>query len=305
MYPDFLIIGAQKAGTTWLHHNLRIHPQIWMPDSEVHYFDRKIKDARSYNDEWYASLFEPEGEQAVGECTPSYSVIGRDMVAHVHELMPQAKLIFSMRNPIERVWSQTNMMLVKRDGGVERVTEEDLRERFAREKLQLRTDYLRTLENWGAYYPPERIFISFLEDIHFHPAGLLAGVCDFLGVDYYRPGEANKSFLRPRKMKKRINSRSTDKMPTWVASYLAHAYENSSRQLEQRFGGYTSFWRYCTERLIEAPPSGESVTYPLWDSSLREAWSEDSEGNSEIFQAEYLQSGPLSSIQTPEVTGGS
>ncbi len=50
--PDFLVIGAQKAGTTWLHHNLRLHPQIWMPEGEVHYFDRKIKDAR-FSDEWY------------------------------------------------------------------------------------------------------------------------------------------------------------------------------------------------------------------------------------------------------------
>jgi len=299
MYPHFLIIGAQKAGTTWLHHNLQIHPRIWMPEFEVHYFDRKIEEAGSFDDEWYASLFEPEGEEVVGECTPSYSVVDRDMVAHVHELIPNAKLIFSLRNPIERVWSQTSMMLVKRDGGVQSVNEEKLRERFAHEKLQLRTDYLRTLENWGAYYPPERIFISFLEDIHFHPEGLLAGVCDFLGVDYYKRRKAKKSFLRPQKMKKRINSRSADEMPTWVASYLARAYEESSRQLEQRFGGYTSFWRYCTERLIEDPPPGESLTYPLWNSSLREDWSESSEGEPEIFREDHLQSGPLSSLQTP------
>ena len=44
MYPDFLIVGAQKAGTTWLHRNLRAHPQVWMPhDKELHYFDEKIK----------------------------------------------------------------------------------------------------------------------------------------------------------------------------------------------------------------------------------------------------------------------
>ena len=41
MYPDFLGIGAQKAGTTWLHTNLRPHPQIWMPPiKELHYLDK-------------------------------------------------------------------------------------------------------------------------------------------------------------------------------------------------------------------------------------------------------------------------
>ena len=44
MFPDFIGIGAQKAGTTWLHHNLQAHPGIWMPkEKELHYFDEKIK----------------------------------------------------------------------------------------------------------------------------------------------------------------------------------------------------------------------------------------------------------------------
>ena len=42
--PDFIGIGAQKAGTTWLHRNLQAHPEIWMPtEKELHYFDEKIK----------------------------------------------------------------------------------------------------------------------------------------------------------------------------------------------------------------------------------------------------------------------
>ena len=44
VYPDFIGIGAQKAGTTWLYHNLRNHPQIWIPRKEVHYFDHRIKE---------------------------------------------------------------------------------------------------------------------------------------------------------------------------------------------------------------------------------------------------------------------
>ena len=46
MYPDFIGIGAQKAGTTWLARNLQAHPEIHMPRKEVHYFDRKIRDKR-------------------------------------------------------------------------------------------------------------------------------------------------------------------------------------------------------------------------------------------------------------------
>ena len=287
MYPDFLIIGAQKSGTTWLHHNLQVHPQIWMPRREVHYFDRKIRDAESFDDGWYASLFEPGKGKTIGEYTPSYSVIDRDMVAYAHELMPEAKIIFLMRSPIERAWSHAVMRIVKKEGGVENIPEEMLLKRFSREKSLLRTNYIRTLENWGTGYPPEQIFVGFLEDVHFHPDIFLQSVHSFLGVD--------PSF-RPPKMEVKINARSSDTMPTPVASHLAQIYRDSIRLLDERFGGYASFWRYCAERLAESVPPGESITYPLWDSSLREDWAGSPEGNPEIFVQDRIQSGPLSSI---------
>ncbi|MFL5992247.1 MAG: hypothetical protein ACJ73W_09685, partial [Rubrobacteraceae bacterium] len=43
-FPEYIGIGAQKAGTTWLHRNLQAHPGIWMPrEKELHYFDEKIE----------------------------------------------------------------------------------------------------------------------------------------------------------------------------------------------------------------------------------------------------------------------
>jgi len=47
VYPDFVGIGAQKAGTTWLGHNLQLHPEIWMPGiKELHYFNERINDPK-------------------------------------------------------------------------------------------------------------------------------------------------------------------------------------------------------------------------------------------------------------------
>jgi hypothetical protein len=256
-YPNFLVIGAQKAGTSWLHRNLRAHPGIWMPRSEIHYFDRidEPPNRGASGERRYASLFEEGQGKVVGETTPGYSIIGQDTVARVHRIMPEATIIFFMRNPIERAWSQAVMRFVKREGGVEHVTDEEIRERFEHRSSRLRTDYLRTLENWGAYYPPESIFVGFLEDIHFHPEGLLERVCDFLGVD--------PSF-RPPKMDEKINARASDEMPTRVAVHLARLYLEDTRRLEERFGGYASLWRRCAEELLEDPPESDKVPYPLW-----------------------------------------
>ncbi len=311
MFPDFLIIGAQKAGTTWLHRNLLIHPQVWMPkEKELHYFDEKIKtkssiksklrgnkaadqrwrrqarrqlnrykkpvlrdiswDLRYFfmppNDEWYASLFKQGRGKITGEATPDYSVLGKKVVAHVHELMPETKIIFLMRNPIERAWSQALMDFDRRKGqSWEDVPDEKFYRYLGGKRSWLLTDYMRTLENWGSFYPEDQIFVGFLEDIHFYPNRLLERLYRFLGVD---------PSVEYRVIKRKIHSRAVETMPTRIASHLADSYREDIRRLSERFGGYASFWLYCAERLVEDPPAGEFIRYPLWESSLGGDWLE-------------------------------
>src|SRR5215210_6871678 len=274
-FPDFIGIGAQKAGTTWLHRNLQAHPEIWMPkEKELHYFDEKIKqrgglwsrllggqpvdrrwrrqlgvrfkrlprkvsrqdiawDLRYFfkrpSDEWYASLFE-QG-RVTGEATPDYAILEPDTIAHVHELMPQAKIVFMMRSPIERPWSAMDMRLRLRGQSVGELKDRKFYRRFDNRGSRMRTDYLRTLENWGAFYPEERIFVGFLEDIHFFPAELLRSLYEFLGVD--------PSF-EPPLTEKKVHSRSAGTMPVKVAVHLAHNFREEISRLEERFGGYAS-----------------------------------------------------------------
>jgi hypothetical protein len=145
-FPDFLCIGAQKAGTTWLYHQLRNHPAFWLPSiKELHYFDEvhlpahqawvglhrkrfavnSLRDLVPYNgaeevawpivaelaqlaqlpisDAWYAGLFRqaPEGA-VVGEVTPCYSLLPQAGIDHVLRLNPQIRIIFLVRDMIDR-----------------------------------------------------------------------------------------------------------------------------------------------------------------------------------------------------------
>jgi hypothetical protein len=82
-------------------------------------------------------------------------------------------------------------------------------------------------------------------------------------------------------------------MPFKLAIHLARSYREDTRLLEERFGGYASFWRFCADRLAERPPAKgnkKQIKYPLWESKLWEAW----EGSRNISP----QSGPLSSLRT-------
>ena len=227
--------------------------------------------------------------KTTGEITPNYSVLGRKQIAHVHGIMPEAKIIFLMRNPIERAWSQTVMYFDKKEGRrVEEVREEEFLD-FTRSQSSLHTDYLRTLENWGAFFPEKQIFVGFLEDIHFYPNRLLARAYRFLGVD----PSADYRVIR-----RKIHSRDVETMPTRLAVGLAKAYLEDAKALEERFGGYASFWRYAAQRLIEDAPEEERIAYPLWESSLWGDWAKEtgldpSPGSREASP----QSGPLSAVQ--------
>jgi hypothetical protein len=327
VFPDFLIIGAQKAGTTWLQRNLRIHPGIWMPkEKELHYFDEKIRlrggpisrlrgdrpaderwrrqlrsrfrrfprgleledvtwDLRYFlgkpTDAWYASLFEPGRGRITGETTPDYSVLEPEMIAHVHGLMPEAKIIFMMRSPIERPWSAMDMGFRISGRSWENVKDGRVYRHFDNRRSRLMTDYRRTLENWGTYYPPERIFVGYLEDIHFFPEELLRRLYEFLGAD---------TSAKYRVIRRRIHSGLQSTIPTRFAAYLARSYREEISWLDERFGGYASFWLYCAERLAENPPEEDSLPYPLWESSLWKEWVESREV--------APRSAPLASVRT-------
>jgi hypothetical protein len=330
--PDFIGIGAQKAGTTWLSHNLQLHPDIWMPrNKELHYFDDRIRDPRNpvsrlysritgkghvnrrwrrqvkgrlrshWNrlpgqdllwdlkyyagapgDGWYVSLFEPGRGKVKGEITPAYSTLPIDEVAHVHEVVPEAKIIFMLRNPIERAWSQFVMRLDRsgqKDFGL--TQHRMLLRNVDREGSRSRTDYLHALENWTTFYQEKRIFVGFLEDVHFYPEELLGSMYRFLGVD---------ASFRPQGIGEKVHARSVGRMASDAAVYLAGLYREELSRLSEHFGGYASFWSYSAQKLTASPPEEEHLPYPLWESAIWQEWIEGT------GRPDY-QSGPLSAVR--------
>ncbi|WP_251961525.1 sulfotransferase domain-containing protein [Salinibacter ruber] len=116
--PDFLIIGVQKSGTSWLARMLRQHPDVFMPGEEVHFFD-KVHNYKK-GERWYRKQFAgANNSQVVGEKTPDYiwangdGVEGHDPNVHknIQDLLPDAKLIVLLRNPVDRAVSATKHII--------------------------------------------------------------------------------------------------------------------------------------------------------------------------------------------------
>ncbi|MBL8806901.1 MAG: sulfotransferase [Rhodospirillales bacterium] len=106
--PTFIVVGAQKAGTTWLYECLSEHPEAFVPRmKEVHFFSRPEDDRMSRLEkgiDWYKSLFPDQGYLATGDVTPDYMF--QPYVAEaIHALNPKMKIVALLREPVARAHS--------------------------------------------------------------------------------------------------------------------------------------------------------------------------------------------------------
>jgi hypothetical protein len=193
--PDFLILGAQKSGTTWLAHKLRQHPDVWLPRSEIHYFDKDYNYAKGMA--WYQAHFvDAQPGSLIGEKTPDYlwangiGVEGHmpDVHRYIYEALPDAKLIVSLRNPVERAISAVNHVI--RSGRISPLHAID--DLLVGSKQSLVEGhgvidygrYHRQLEAYLEYFERcQMLILVFEEDIVQRPTAGLTKACEFLGVD--------------------------------------------------------------------------------------------------------------------------
>ena len=109
--PDFLILGAQKAGTTSLHFYLNQHPKIvGSSPKEVRFFDRDENYKKGLD--WYKKAFKdisrPLGRHLYFEATPEY-MYRRTAAERIYKFNPKLKFIVLLRDPVKRAYSSWNM----------------------------------------------------------------------------------------------------------------------------------------------------------------------------------------------------
>jgi hypothetical protein len=201
--PDFLVIGAQKAGTTALYAYLRRHPGITGPSwKEVSFFDRHY----ARGEAWYRGNF-PNRLRArglVGEASPSY-LFHPLAPERVREMLPEARLVALVRNPVDRAFSHYQHEVAF---GREPLSFEDALEaedeRLRGEEERLRADpvyfshawwnytyrargrYAEQLERWFAVFPQEQLLVLPSEDLLGDADRAYARVLEFVGAPPHR-----------------------------------------------------------------------------------------------------------------------
>lgn len=266
MKPDFLYIGAPRAGSTWLQHNLDKHPQIWLPPSKnilyfhprfqryrlkfVKYFGKGLfsenPETRAWlrkffftpivTDKWYSSLF-PDTPQIKGEIAEAYCSLKEEDIKRIHTMNPDVKIIFTMRNPFERALSHAKLGVLKRKKRtIHDITEEQFLAHINHPSSEARSRYSHAFNLWEKYFPKEQFLIQFYEDLQNEPQTYLQNICTFLNIEY-------NDDIFAETIEQRINPSNHDEIPDSIIRHTAQKYEQEINILADRFDSHALKWK--------------------------------------------------------------
>jgi hypothetical protein len=184
--PTFIGIGSMRCGSTWLYQVLKLHPDIRMSDrKEMDFFF--MPQMLRYDLNWYAANFKPnngsEPKPVRGEISPRYARLKAWQVNRIAELLPDLRIILTLRRPIERVWSQTLYdfgRLQCRD--IRTVSSVEFLRQLERARNRLSSDYLRTIEIWRKAFGREALHVGLFEQLRDYPQTYINGVLEHIGA---------------------------------------------------------------------------------------------------------------------------
>jgi hypothetical protein len=243
--PDFIIAGAARSGTTWLSHLLNKHPDIGMakpfkPEPKFFLVDSLYNQGISYYSEtWFSN----RSNLKLGEKSTNYMEDPR-VAARIYKHIPTVQLIFILRNPIERAWSNYHWSVMN---GIEKesfdyaIKHENEREipdqlRYAKPFSYIaRGYYADLLIPFFKLFNREKILILKFEEIIKNPYELASKIHRFIGVDE-RPDDANELGV--------INTseKNEESIPHKCRKYLQEIFKNPNIQLSQLVGSDFTKW---------------------------------------------------------------
>lgn len=207
--PNFLIIGANKAGTTSLAYYCNQHPEIFISavKEPMFFTSSRVGASRaesklaepyfSFTLEEYSSLFSGTEKSVRGEASTAY-LANPECALWIKKILPHVKLIAVLRNPLDRAFSSYKMY---RGNGIEQRTFEEavLHEiEFGTKGISQGRHYLK-LGLYGAqltlfkkYFPDEQLLICDYERLNADSVAFLKDIFNFLGVGQFIPPKLDR-----------------------------------------------------------------------------------------------------------------
>lgn len=170
--PSFIVVGPPRTGTSWLHKVLQPYATLPSPSKETRFFDLHFH--RGF--EWYGWHFPRQHKGPIGEIAPTYfaSPEARHRIA---ETLPQCKIVFVFRNPVERAVSLYKLKIAY---GMYRW---NFSEALRRDPELITSGLYRThLSGWRESFPDEQLLVMVYDDLANDPQGFVGRIASFIGL---------------------------------------------------------------------------------------------------------------------------
>ena len=177
--PNLVVIGAQKCGTSVLHYYLSLHPEVSMSKpKELNFFIEERNWPRGVD--WYRGHFDPDA-RVRGEASPNYSAFPQHqgVPERMHSVVPEARLIYMIRDPLERIAAHwVHNYAKRREKGTLAETLTHPNTSYVNRSL-----YAMQLERFLAFYPREQVLVFQQSELRYKRMETLRRIFGFLGVD--------------------------------------------------------------------------------------------------------------------------
>lgn len=251
--PDFLIVGPQRTGSSWLRTNLCKHPQVFMPfKKEIFFFShlrrREHKRFRSNRLEPYCDLFRIPWHKQLersakalrrglllpatvrGEATASYATMPEADISNIFALNPAMRIIIMVRDPVQRSWSHAKKTLVRdRRLSLEDVPFEEFAHYYRSQANLERGAFSAIIAKWRRFAADGAVFVADYRKLCAEPLALLTETQQFLGI-------ASGPRFAQRHLHTIVNPTSTDHLPLEHAALLDELFAEEIQRLHDEHG---------------------------------------------------------------------
>jgi plasmid stabilization system protein ParE len=242
--PTFLGIGSMRCGSTWLYQTLKLHPDIRMSDyKETDFFFMPRMLEHDLN--WYEAQFKPdngsEPRPVRGEISPRYARLKPWQVKRIAELLPDLRLILTLRRPIERVWSQTLYDFGRLQGrDVRKVSSVEFLRQLERARNRLSSDYLRIVKIWSHAFGREPLHVSLFDQLYEDPETYVNDILRHIGAS--TPWRLPAEFMQKKVWSTNSLVKQERDIPEVVRWYIADQLLEPTERLNELLEGRVSSW---------------------------------------------------------------
>jgi hypothetical protein len=242
--PTFVGIGSMRCGSTWLYQVLKCHPDVQMSRcKEMDFFF--LPQMLEHDLDWYQGHFDTEKgaepKPVRGEISPRYARLKAWQVNRIAELLPDLRIILTVRHPIERVWSQTLYdfgRLQNRD--ICKVSSVEFLRQLERARSRLSSDYNRTIKIWSKAFGREALHIDLFDRLRDDPNSYINDILKHIGAS--TPWLVPAEFIQKRVWATNTLVNRQRDIPELVEWYIADQLLEPTEQLNEFMQGRVSSW---------------------------------------------------------------